>query len=53
MTHLRTPNAFVGSAHDLVVDSTDAEWNVHFDHDSQVELGKRCAVTTIEVLGIE
>jgi hypothetical protein len=44
-------NAFVISANGLVVDPTDTEWNLHFGHDSQVELGRRYAAKMIEALG--
>lgn len=44
-------NARVISAAGLVVDPVDTRWNLHFDHDSQVELGKRYAQGMIEALG--
>jgi hypothetical protein len=43
-------NAHVVSASDLIVDPTDTQWNLHFDHDSTVTLGKRYAQKLIEVL---
>ncbi len=46
-------NAHVISADGLVVDPNDSEWELHFDHDSQVEFGKRYAAKMIEVLGLE
>ncbi len=44
-------NAHVVSAEGLVVDPTDTQWNLHFDHDSQVTLGTRYAQKMIEALG--
>jgi hypothetical protein len=44
-------NAFVIPANGLVVDPIDTQWNLHFDHDSQVEFGKRYAQKMIEALG--
>ncbi len=44
-------NAHVVSARDLVVDPADTEWNLHFDHDSQVTLGARFADTMTRALG--
>jgi hypothetical protein len=44
-------NAFVIPANGLVVDPIDTQWNLHFDHDSQVEFGKRYAQTMIDALG--
>lgn len=43
-------NAYVISAEGLVVDPADTQWNLHFDHDSQVEFGKRYAATMIDAL---
>ncbi len=44
-------NAYVISANGLVVDPADAQWNLHFGRDSQVELGKRYARQMVEALG--
>jgi hypothetical protein len=44
-------NARVISADGLVQDPTDTTWHLHFDHDSQVEFGKRYAAAMIEGLG--
>jgi hypothetical protein len=44
-------NAFVISANGLVEDTRDTTYDLHFDHDSQVEFGKRYAQTMIEALG--
>jgi hypothetical protein len=44
-------NAYVVSASGLVVDPSDTEWYLHFDHDSQVTFGTRYAQTMIEALG--
>jgi hypothetical protein len=44
-------DAYVISANGLVVDPADTQWNLHFDHDSQVEFGKRYARQMIEALG--
>jgi hypothetical protein len=44
------PNAYVVSATGLVLDSSDTTWRLHFDHDSQVTLGKRYAETMISAL---
>jgi hypothetical protein len=44
-------HAYVVSAKDLAVDAADTQWNVHFDHDAQVELGKRYAAKMLEALG--
>jgi hypothetical protein len=44
-------NAFVISAAGLIIDPVDTQWNLHFDHDSVVEFGKRYAQTMIEALG--
>lgn len=44
-------NAYVVSAEGLVVDPTDVQWRLHFDHDSQVTFGKRYAEKMIEALG--
>ena len=44
------PNALVVSAEGLVVDPRDTEWHAHFDHDSQIEIGKRYAEAMIEAL---
>lgn len=46
------PNAHVVSAMGLAVDPADTQWNLHFDHDSTVTLGKRYATKMIEVLGL-
>lgn len=45
------PNCHVISARGLVADPVDTEWNLHFDHDSQVILGKRYADTMRKALG--
>jgi hypothetical protein len=45
-------NAFVISANGLVVDPIDTQYRLHFDHDSQVEFGKRYAQKMIEALGL-
>jgi hypothetical protein len=45
-------NAHVISAEGLAVDPADTQWNVHFDHAGQVELGKRYARTMIDALGL-
>jgi hypothetical protein len=44
-------NAYVISANGLVVDPADTQWNLHFDHDSQVEFGKRYAQQMKDALG--
>lgn len=44
--------AFVVSASGLKVDPADTQWNVHFDHDSQVTFGKRYAQKMVEALGL-
>lgn len=44
-------NAWVVSAEGLIVDPTDTQWNLHFDHDSQVTLGQRYADVMKSVLG--
>lgn len=44
-------NCYVVSASGLVVDPSDSTWRLHFDHDSQVTLGKRYAAKMIEALG--
>ena len=44
-------NAYVISADGLALDPADTEWNLHFDHDSQVEFGKRYAQTMLQALG--
>ena len=46
-------NSHVVSAEGLVVDPADTQWNVHFGHDSTVELGRRYAAVMIEALGWE
>jgi hypothetical protein len=43
-------NAFVVSANGLVVDPADTQYRLHFDHDSQVTLGKRYAQQMISAL---
>lgn len=43
--------AFVVSASGLKVDPADTQWNLHFDHDSTVEFGKRYGAKMIEALG--
>ena len=43
-------NAHVVSASGLVVDPADTQWNLHFDHDSQVTFGMRYAQKMIEAL---
>jgi len=43
-------DAYVISANGLVVDPVDTQWNLHFDHDSQVEFGKRYAQTMLQAL---
>lgn len=48
----KVKNCHLISAEGLVVDPTDVEWNLHFSHDSEVELGKRYANKMIEVLGL-
>jgi hypothetical protein len=45
-------NGHVVSASGLVVDPTDTQYRLHFDHDSQVTLGTRYAEKMIEVLGL-
>jgi hypothetical protein len=44
-------NSYVVSADGLVIDPADTQWNLHFDHDSNVEFGRRFAQTMIEALG--
>jgi hypothetical protein len=44
-------HAYVVSAQGLVLDPADTQWRLHFDHDSQVTLGKRYAQKMIEALG--
>jgi hypothetical protein len=44
-------NCYVVSAQGLKEDAGDATYNLHFDHDSQVEFGKRYAAKMIEALG--
>lgn len=44
-------NAYVVSASGLVEDPTDADWNLHFSHDSQVTLGQRYGQKMLEALG--
>ena len=44
-------NAYVISANGLVQDPADVQWHLHFDHDSEVEFGKRYAAQMIEALG--
>lgn len=43
-------NAYVVSASGLVVDPTDTQWNLHFDHDSQVTFGRRYEAKMVEAL---
>jgi hypothetical protein len=43
-------NAFVVSASGLILDSSDTTYRLHFDHNSQVTLGKRYAQTMINAL---
>jgi hypothetical protein len=43
-------NAYVVSASGLVLDPADTEWHLHFDHDSNVELGKRYGKKMLDVL---
>ena len=43
-------NCYVVSANGLTKDPSD-QWNLHFSHDSQVELGKRYAQKMIQALG--
>jgi len=43
-------NSHIVSASGLKIDTADTKWKVHFDHDSQVALGKRYAAKLIEVL---
>jgi hypothetical protein len=43
-------NSYVVSAQGLTVDPADTTYNVHFGHDSQVELGRRYAATMIDAL---
>ena len=43
-------NAWVVSASGLAVDPADTQWNLHFDHDAQVEFGKRYAAKMVEAL---
>jgi hypothetical protein len=43
-------NAYVVSASNLVLDPADTTYHLHFDHDSQVTLGKRYAQTMIDAL---
>lgn len=44
-------NCYIVSAEGLVGDPSDTKWNLHFDHDSEVTLGKRYAEIMIKVLG--
>lgn len=44
-------NAWLVSAEGLIVDPTDTQWNLHFDHDSQVTLGQRYADVLKTALG--
>ena len=44
-------NAYVVSSQGLVLDPADTQWNLHFDHDSQVTFGKRYAQTMMDALG--
>jgi len=44
-------NCHVISAQGLVEDTNDQTYNLHFDHNSQVEFGKRYAKKMTEVLG--
>jgi hypothetical protein len=43
-------NAYVVSASGLVVDPADTQYRLHFDHDSQVTLGKRYEAAMVEAL---
>lgn len=43
---------YVISAASLTIDSSDTQWHMHFDHDSQVTFGKRYADTMIKALGL-
>lgn len=43
-------NAHVVSADGLSIDAADTQWNVHFDHGSQVTFGERYAEKMIEAL---
>jgi hypothetical protein len=45
------PNAFVVSASGLALDPVDTTWRLHFDHASQVTLGKRYKAAMVEALG--
>jgi hypothetical protein len=44
-------NGIVVEAADLTIDPADTQWNVHFDHTSQVTLGKRYAAHMKTALG--
>jgi hypothetical protein len=44
-------DGYVISAEGLKIDPADTQWNLHFDHDSQVEFGKRYAATLVDALG--
>jgi hypothetical protein len=44
-------NAFVVSAEGLKLDPADTTYYLHFDHDSQVEFGKRYEAKMVEALG--
>lgn len=46
-------NCYVVSAQGLTEDSSDAIYNLHFDHNSQVTFGKRYAEKMIEALGLK
>jgi hypothetical protein len=43
-------STYVISAQGLVLDPTDTQWHLHFDHGSQVTFGKRYAATMIQAL---
>lgn len=43
--------SYVVTAEGLIVDPADTQWNMHFDHDSQVTLGKRYGEKMISALG--
>jgi hypothetical protein len=43
-------NAFVVSASGLALDPADTQYHLHFDHDSQVEFGKRYAQKMLDAL---
>jgi hypothetical protein len=43
--------SYVVTAEGLIVDPADTQWNMHFDHDSHVTLGKRYGEKMISALG--